>query len=503
MVIASTDKIYRSYYTESDSIVAYMTKMLNVSSGMRVLEPCAGEGVFVDALNSQIPNLLLDLYELNPAAFLNLQTKYKDLSNVQVFLSDVLTDESLILYANAGGIYDRIIANPPYGGWQDYDKRKKLKKLYNNFYVKETYSLFLLKCIQLLREDGILVCIIPDTFLNLHRHTVLRKYLLTNTKLKEIVLFPSSFFPKVSFGYANLAIVTLQKSTNQNESLTNLIKVVTGFNQPVQLLDSVNNSTKSYHFTQNTIYTNLNHALYLSESRVTDCLNLSQTKIGDIADCVTGFYSGNDKRFLRKASQGGKNDSKYLPLNKELICADYQARSNLLDGITSEECFVPIVKGGAIKYFKPNNWYMDWSSEAVRGYKVDKKARFQNSGYYFKFGIGIPMVSSSQITASVIENKLFDQSIVGVFSRDSKWIYYLLAFFNSPTCNILIRTINPSANNPANYIKKIPFLIPSQKMLNEVNLLTNEIVEDLQAGRPYKQESETLLHSLFKELYGF
>ncbi|KKT18839.1 MAG: hypothetical protein UW03_C0029G0001, partial [Candidatus Peregrinibacteria bacterium GW2011_GWA2_43_8] len=67
------------------------------------------------------------------------------------------------------------------------------------------------------------------------------------------------------------------------------------------------------------------------------------------------------------------------------------------------------------------------------------------------------MISSSQITAALIENRLFDQSIVGLFSKDKGLIFVLLAFFNSPTCNKLIRTINPSANNPANYIKKIPF----------------------------------------------
>lgn len=146
---------------------------------------------------------------------------------------------------------------------------------------------------------------------------------------------------------------------------------------------------------------------------------------------------------------------------------------------------------------------MDWSSKAVETYKTDKKARFQNSDYYFKYGIGVPMVSSSQITATLIENRLFDQSIVGVFPKDHKWLYYLLAFFNSPTCNKLIRTINPSANNPANYIKKIPFIPPPEEMLEKINKTVKEITEDLKKEGKYEKDHELILNNFIKELYGF
>ena len=146
---------------------------------------------------------------------------------------------------------------------------------------------------------------------------------------------------------------------------------------------------------------------------------------------------------------------------------------------------------------------MDWSVESVRGYKTSKRARFQNSKYYFKYGIGVPMVSATQITAALIENKLFDQSIVGIFPKDRKWVYYLLAFFNSPTCNKLIRTINPSANNPSNYIKKIPFIFPSDNDLKEINRLVQNIVCFLKEGKKYPQNYELALNELIKKTYSF
>src|SRR5690606_29430617 len=325
------------------------------------------------------------------------------------------------------------------------------------------YGLFLYRCIELLKEDGILSFIIPDTFLNLHMHKALRNHILTKTRIVELALFPSSFFPGVNFGYANLSIITLRKKSNYKECLQNVFTVVNGFNDVEQLIEVAFSDLKKYSFKQEDVLNNPDHAFLIAEnSNVLKLINQSKFKVGDIADCVTGFYSGDDKRFLQVISPELKNGKNYDLVNAETINTDYKKNAGILNGIENEQHFLPIVKGGNTKYLKPESWFVNWSKEAVQHYKTDKKARFQNPKYYFKFGIGVPMISSSSITASLIENKLFDQSIVGIFPKDESLTYYLLAFFNSPTCNKLIRTINPTANNPANYIKKIPLIIPEK-----------------------------------------
>ena len=45
--------------------------------------------------------------------------------------------------------------------------KENFKKLYPNSYVKETYSLFLELCLRLLKPNGILTFILPDTFMSL------------------------------------------------------------------------------------------------------------------------------------------------------------------------------------------------------------------------------------------------------------------------------------------------------------------------------------------------
>ena len=109
------------------------------------------------------------------------------------------------------------------------------------------------------------------------------------------------------------------------------------------------------------------------------------------------------------------------------------------------------------------------------------------------------MISSSHITAALIEQKLFDQSIVGIFPRDKEWLYYLLAFFNSPVCNKLIRTINPSTNNPANYLKKIPFVSPSKKKLQQINEIVTNVISRLKNNNELLKSQENALHNLIEE----
>lgn len=492
-------KTYQAYYTKSNAIVRYMIDRLDVSNNDYVLEPSGGDGVFIDELLQQHSNQKIDIYELDEGAISTLKEKYTSHPNIKIFHSDTLFDTDLMLKSSSGGFYDKIIANPPYGAWQTLKKRKNLKKIFHGFYVKETYTLFLYRCIELLKEGGELVFIIPDTYLNLHRHKQIREIILTQTEIKEIALFPSSFFPNVNFGYANLSIIHLKKSYSKS-NLDNIITIKTDYSSVEQLGEKPN---KTYTFSQKNILKNPDAAFYLvDEPKILNALQDINLTIGEIADCVTGFYSGNDKQFLKVKSKSIRNSKKYGLIDLKKINKSSLNREKQV-GLSTEKCFVPIVKGGNKRYYKSNDWFMDWSAEAVNHYKIGKKARFQNSQFYFQQGVGVPMVSSSSITASLIDNRLFDQSIVGVFPKDKNLLYYLLGFFNTPTCNKLIRTINPSANNPANYIKKIPIIVGTQQEIEYINDRVIQIIENIKQVNTYNPMLEKDIINYFKNKYKF
>lgn len=490
-------KEYQQYYTSSKAIVQYMIRLLEGQSGMSYLEPSVGSGIFVDALD-KIPNIKITGYDIDISSVFELQKKYSNKPYIHIEKRDTLTETNDNFFYKQE-LFDRIIGNPPYGAKQDYIKKVCLKNLYPNFYVKETYTLFLKQCIQLLNPDGILVFIVPDTFLNLHVHAKLRKFILDETNIREIALFPSRFFPGIQFGYSNLCIIKLQKKKFGFKNTSDTILVRNNFKN-VEELNNPNYGTKEY-IAQSSVYNNLDYALFTNSRSVNNLsvlINNATLRIGNVADCVTGFYSGNDSLYLKCSENNTRGTKKYSVVTHDLVC---QSESIPLDGIDSSICYIPIMKGGGIKFYKPTLWYMNWSKQNVHLYRESSRARFQNSQYYFREGIGVPMVSSTHISAALLERRLFDQSIVGIFPKDERLLYYMLGFFNSSICNDFIRTINPSTNNSANYIKKIPFVIPSGRKLNYLSDMVRQIIlcrknnnEDI--------ELESLLNDEICNLFG-
>ena len=489
---------YQAYYTKSNPILNYMTSMLHFQPHDSILEPCGGDGAFVDKILEKSPHANISIFELNPEAVVNLRGKYGHESNIHIKQTDTLLDDEVVSCKHR---FDKIIGNPPYGARSDQNKKDLLSRLYANLYTKESYTLFLYACTRCLNEHGELSFIIPDTFLSLHRHTNIRKFLLTNTMIKELALFPSSFFPGVNFGYANLCIITLIKSSDVVTNLKNNITIRTDF-RTVDELEKTNTGTTKI-VSQKTVYDRVGSAfMFNSTERLTELINdESLPKIGDIASCVTGFYSGNDKKYLRPLNESVKNAKKYICVKSEEKRDTPLTDEEKTNGIESTCCYVPIVKGGNVEYLKPNQWFMNWSSQAIKEYRCSKKCRFQNSTFYFKKGIGIPMIRSSKLTGALIDGRLFDQSIVGIFPNDETWTYYLLGFFNSIVCSELIDAINPSTNNSANYIKKIPFIQPNKSYRSKVEEIVKSIIISLQKGNSDIIDLKSELDNLFSDLY--
>ena len=94
------DKAYQAYYTKSQPILDYMVSRLRLRPHCRVLEPCAGDGVLMDAVLSVQGDVDLDAYELNPASVQGLLTKYENVSQVKVTQSDTLLDANLLMKMN-------------------------------------------------------------------------------------------------------------------------------------------------------------------------------------------------------------------------------------------------------------------------------------------------------------------------------------------------------------------------------------------------------------------
>ena len=145
---------------------------------------------------------------------------------------------------------------------------------------------------------------------------------------------------------------------------------------------------------------------------------------------------------------------------------------------------------------------MRWDKKTIEFYNKNKKSRFQNSSFYFKTGIGIPMVKSSVVKAFLMRDHVFDQSIVGIFPKESSKLYYILALMNSDVINDLIHAINPSANNSANYIKQLPYVEPSKEYLELIDNMVQEIVfSEERENYDRTDELHTELNAIINTIY--
>ncbi len=473
-----------------------MAAKLAVADNDIILEPSAGEGIFIDKVMETGKRVQVDALDIDSKAAAFLKKKYENNGAVVVRKTDTLFDEQLDIYSSSGH-YSKVIGNPPYGAWQDYEKRKALKKKYAGQYVKETYSLFLLRCLSVLKMHGRLSFIIPDTYLFLNMHARLREVLFRNAKIDEILIFPSRFFPGVSFGYSNLSIITLERC-GEKEALNNAFKIIQGFKSSSELTLLLQNSNKLpehlrvFHFKQGDLLSDKLCRVRLAETKTLTILSDNAKKLGDAADVVTGFYTGDNLHFIKAADKKVKGSKNY-----EIVDPGQVSHCTSLYGIPDvKEGYVPYIKSASARRYvrQRDEWFVRWDKGAIDFYHSNQKSRFQNSAFYFKTGIGIPMVKSSTIRAFLMEGHVFDQSIVGIFPKDRSMLYYLLALMNSDVINTFIHVINPTANNSANYVKQLPYMEPDKKLLMKINDKVREVIS-LERSEAYDKAD-----SLHKEI---
>lgn len=351
-----TRREFCSYYTESEPILNYMVNRLEISKDDLILEPCAGDGVFIEKIIKLFPDQFykIEALDLNPKAVTKLNTSFQS-NNIQIRQADTLLDLTLDLYANMNGHYTKIIGNPPYGAWQDYEKRTILKKIYGG-HVRETYTLFIRRAIDLLKENGKLVFIVPDTFLALHLHKETREKILKQTRVDEILLIPSKFFPGVNFGYSNLCIITLTKVVPSKNHKVKIIQVKTNIENLYKIANRQYDISDNYEeIKQEKIIKSIDHSFFIGgNTKIRKLINECEIALGDVAYCVTGFCSGNNQKFYKPLNLDIKNTKNYTPIHQEEVNFDYLQKSDLINGLTGKKKYIPVIKGGNGAFFRKN-----------------------------------------------------------------------------------------------------------------------------------------------------
>ena len=207
-------KKYAQFFTPELVAKIMIDWILDKQNVQTLLEPAFGLGVFSRLILEQKKDIDITSFDVDPVIFEIAKQNFNNFSNINYFLEDYL-------FNDWNNKYDAIICNPPYFKFHDYENKKTLEEIKKRLKINlsgftNVYTLFLLKSIYQLEENGRAAYIIPSEFLNSDYGKLVKEYLLKSQTLKHIILFD---FEENVFDDAltTSAIILLEKSNSTDK----------------------------------------------------------------------------------------------------------------------------------------------------------------------------------------------------------------------------------------------------------------------------------------------
>lgn len=196
------------------------------SKSITILDPACGEGSLLLATEKALENQKFS-QEFNLIGIdieedvIKRDRQHFDVSKYTFYSNDALLPSETgtpIEYWRSMGIEpELIIANPPWSSEKLYDK-KRLTDAGYKFDVGQydSYVLFIELCLNLLKNDGYMALIIPDSIFS-SENCELRRYLAEKTQLKVISRLGEKLFPGVNRA-TTVLIVKKTRPTDKSET---------------------------------------------------------------------------------------------------------------------------------------------------------------------------------------------------------------------------------------------------------------------------------------------
>lgn len=178
-----------SYYTPK-AVVENMINDLSFSKGECFLDPCCGSGIFLLSASAVHPAQLFG-FDIDPVAVMiakiNLLIKYRSFDfTPQIYNLDFSAEQNLPLL---GGKFDYIATNPPWGAK-------------NHTSDQDSFSRIFIKAFSLLKKNGTIKFLFPESILNVKSHRSVRQFILENG-LAKVSLY-DKFFSGVTTKYVDI-----------------------------------------------------------------------------------------------------------------------------------------------------------------------------------------------------------------------------------------------------------------------------------------------------------
>jgi hypothetical protein len=471
--------------------------MGEVKDGQTVLDPCVGPGIFIKKLiEAGIDSSKLFAFDINSSFLKKVETLGVSTKN---------QDTLIALYPYSYNQFDFIVGNPPYlnkASTYVRKNKKKLRKIYGKINAHETYAMFIVNSIWRLKEGGKLGFITSDSFLTLSTHKKLRKFILNNCKIKEILLAPRNLFSnqKVS---TSPAIIILQKFTGQkNKTLreNNVMTIIPRVNNE----DDYKDPPIIYQISQKK-YQSLPFNIFFTdiENEVLDLFQRAP-KLEDYLRGFIGMHTHDNKRFIA-AIDGTRLGDIFKKRNVKRTNSDSKYQIINRESLDLNEWKPYLKRGGADQYYRPIMEALDWRKKSIENYDIPKNVPFESEGIVIS---GV----SSRLAARYMPRGCYwdsNKAIGFIIKNKSLSITYVLGLLNSSLYNYLAKGIINNTNSiQITGIHALPFILPDENTKNQVEILVNEIIKNKIKDSNYnfiqeQKEIDQLIFNLYSEKFNF
>lgn len=193
-----------SFYTDY-KIAKDFVNDLDFKNNQLIIDPACGSGSFL--FNSNAPSDQIFGVDNDPIAIMiakfNYFIKFPDGNYPNIFCDDFFD-----WYVKHKGIqFDYVIGNPPYGA------NLNLKNIKSSYIISgESFSYFIEFGFTLLKDDGILRYLLPESILNVKKHYDVRTLLLQHVNLNKIKKYQTKFAGVMS----DLYMLEITNESNKN-----------------------------------------------------------------------------------------------------------------------------------------------------------------------------------------------------------------------------------------------------------------------------------------------
>jgi type I restriction-modification system DNA methylase subunit/REP element-mobilizing transposase RayT len=419
-------------------------------------------------------------------------------------LVDMLTPPDKAFEPQYEGGFDIIIGNPPYGAELNEEEKIYCKNKYSNVLLRsiDSYNFFISKSLEILKENGLLAFIVPNTLLFQPEYKKTRELILTNFVIHRIINLGDSIFENADVPTCIFIVKKTQNINNYDFGYVDLRK---------DKGNLIINLEKNMEINNVELILNNESLIFGINTKTNDLMNkanINAYKIDSIASDVSyGLTTGNNQVFIIddkiRIEQHLEND-----LLKKIISSEninkYILRYNSDSVIYTQRDTIITNYPNLLNYLLPYKDKLEQRSEPKKGIAPWFSLHRQRYKELFNDEKLILRQTGDSIIATYDNSGYFalDNTMCVKLNPEYKFNYkYVLALLNSKLFDLIYKNLSQEDGRafaqvkPTN-IRKLPIYKATKEQQKS---LADKAEKMIQLNKNMHEQTQSALNLLTAE----